>query len=157
MAYGTLCECIEDLEDEDLTSEHKVWTFSDVNGHQGPLCKYHKYYKGYLYNVLVLWDNGSETYEPLDMIIKDDPITLAAYAVKHDLLGRPGWKKRKHIAHRLLLDQRANVDLSYNVLASKHTKGPVFQFDVQVPCNVPEAYELDKQNGKTNWQDAMQE
>jgi hypothetical protein len=24
MAYGTLCECIEDLEDEDLTSAHKA-------------------------------------------------------------------------------------------------------------------------------------
>jgi hypothetical protein len=30
MAYGTLWECIEDLEDEDLTSEQKVWTFTDV-------------------------------------------------------------------------------------------------------------------------------
>jgi hypothetical protein len=27
MAYGALCECIKDLEDEDLTSEHNAWIF----------------------------------------------------------------------------------------------------------------------------------
>jgi hypothetical protein len=46
---------------------------------------------------------------------------------------------------------------SYDVLASNHTKGPVLRFDVQVPRNVREAYELDKKNGNTNCQDAMQE
>jgi hypothetical protein len=39
IAYGSLFECIEDLEDEDLTSEKKVWTFTAVIGHQGPLRK----------------------------------------------------------------------------------------------------------------------
>jgi hypothetical protein len=157
MAYGTLCECIEDLEDEDLSSDHKVWTFTDVIGHQGPLRKSHKDWKGSLYNVLLLWEDGSETYEPLDMIIKDDPVTLASYALKHDLLGRPGWKKLKAIAAKLHREQRALGDFSIEVLASKQAKGPVFQFGVQVPRNVKEAYDLDKQNGNTYCQDAMQE
>jgi hypothetical protein len=34
-SYGTLCNCIEDLEEEYLTSDHKVWTFNCVIGHQG--------------------------------------------------------------------------------------------------------------------------
>jgi hypothetical protein len=79
MAYGILCECIEDLEDEDLTSEHKAWIFTDIIGHQGPLRKSHKDYKGSLYNVFLLWDIGSESYEPLEMVIKDDPVTFASY------------------------------------------------------------------------------
>jgi hypothetical protein len=37
IAYGTLCKQIEDLEDEDVTSDHKVYIFTDVIGHQGPL------------------------------------------------------------------------------------------------------------------------
>jgi hypothetical protein len=37
IAYGTLCKCIKDLEDEDLTSNHKVWTLTDGTGHQGLL------------------------------------------------------------------------------------------------------------------------
>jgi hypothetical protein len=39
MEYGTLCECTEDLEDEYLTSAQKLWTFSDVIGHQGSILK----------------------------------------------------------------------------------------------------------------------
>jgi hypothetical protein len=54
MAYGTLCKCIKDLEDEDLTSDHKVWTLTDVTGHQGTLTESHKDYKGSLYYVLLL-------------------------------------------------------------------------------------------------------
>jgi hypothetical protein len=53
MAYGTPCECIKDLEDEGLTSDQKVLTFSDVIGNQGPQQKSHKDYKGYLFIVLV--------------------------------------------------------------------------------------------------------
>jgi hypothetical protein len=44
IVYGTLCKCFEDLEDENLTSDHKVCIFTDVIGHQGPLRKSHKYW-----------------------------------------------------------------------------------------------------------------
>jgi hypothetical protein len=54
IANGTLCKCVEDLEDEDVSPEDKVWTFKDVLGHKGPIKKYHKDYKGSLYNVLLL-------------------------------------------------------------------------------------------------------
>ena len=90
IAYGTLCKCIEDHEDDDISPEVKVWTLKDIIGHQDPLNRSHKDYKGSLYNVLLLWDDGSETYEPLEMVIKDDPITLAAYTCKNSLLNEPG-------------------------------------------------------------------
>jgi hypothetical protein len=41
----------------------------------------------------LLWEDGSEMFEQLEMIIKDDPVTLASNALKHDLLGCPGWKE----------------------------------------------------------------
>jgi hypothetical protein len=53
------------------------------------------------------------------MSIKDDPVTLASYALKHDLLGRPGWKNLKAIATKLHREQRALGDFSIEVLASK--------------------------------------
>jgi hypothetical protein len=93
IACGTLCECIKDLEDEDVSPEDQVWTFKDVLGHQVPLKKSRKYYKGSLYNVLLLGDDGSDTYKPLKMVIKDDQVMLAAYARKNNLLNEPGWKK----------------------------------------------------------------
>jgi hypothetical protein len=62
--------CIEDLEDDAISPEEKVCTCKEDIGHQGPLKKSHKDYKGSLYKVLLLWDDGSETYEPLEMVIK---------------------------------------------------------------------------------------
>jgi hypothetical protein len=43
------------------------------------------------------------------------------------------------------------------VSKGKQNKGPIFQFGIQVPRNVKEAYELDKKNGNTYWEDAMKE
>jgi hypothetical protein len=54
---------------------------------------HHPDYKGSLYNVLVQWEDRSETYEALDMIHKDDPISLAKYAAENNLLDTNGWKK----------------------------------------------------------------
>ena len=157
IGYNTLCECIEDLEDEDIEPEEKVWTFKEVLAHQGPLKKSDKDYKGSLYNVKILWDDGSETYEPLEMVIKDDPVTLAAYARKHKLLDQPVWKKLKTLARRLVHDPEGVHHLHYNVMANKLTTGPIYQFGIEVPRNVKHAYELDKKNGNTKWQDAMRD
>jgi hypothetical protein len=148
---------IEVLEDDAISPEEKVWTFKDVIGHQDLLKKSHKDYKSSLYNVLLLWDDGSKTYEQLKMVIKDDPITLAAYARKNSLLNGPGWKKLKTLARRLVHDKQGVYQLHYNVMANKETKGPVYQFGIQVPRNIKDAYKLDKKNSNTKWQDGMQE
>jgi hypothetical protein len=55
----------------------------------------HKEYKGSSYNVLVKWKDGSETYKPVDIIMKDFPRTLAQYADDNRFLDTPGWKKLK--------------------------------------------------------------
>jgi Reverse transcriptase (RNA-dependent DNA polymerase) len=86
------------------------------------------------------------------MVIKYDPVTLAAYAQKHGLLNEPGWKRLKTIAQRLVHDSQG----AYNVMENKQTKGPVYQFGIQVPHHVQDAYKLDKKNNNTKWQ-AMQE
>ena len=55
-------------------------------------------HKGSKYNVMVEWESGEVTYEPLTLISKDDPITCAVYAKKHDLLDTTGWKHLKRYA-----------------------------------------------------------
>jgi hypothetical protein len=54
------------------------------------ICINVKDYKGLTYNVLVAWETVESTYEPLDLIASDDPITCAEYALKHNLLDVPG-------------------------------------------------------------------
>ena len=44
------------------------------------------------------WESEEVTYEHLTLISKDDPISCAVYAKKHDLLDTTGWKHLKRYA-----------------------------------------------------------
>jgi hypothetical protein len=96
---------------------------------------------------LVKWEDGSEYYEPLDQIIRDDPVTLAKYAKQHHLLSKP--KRLKHVATKLINSASGINHMSLNISADIHRKGPVFQFGIQVPRNVNDAYDIDAKNGNT--------
>ena len=69
LLYGEILNLIE--KDE---TDHGVWKFKSISGHQGPLSKGDKDYKGSRYNVLVNWETGERTYEPLNLIAADDPV-----------------------------------------------------------------------------------
>jgi hypothetical protein len=43
-----------------------------------------------MYNLMVEWETGEITTEPLHMIAADDPVTCAIYAKDNDLLDLPG-------------------------------------------------------------------
>jgi hypothetical protein len=69
-------------------------------GHQGPLLWHDKDYNGSRFNVLVKWENGEITTEPLSVIAADDPVTCAVYAREHDLLDIEGSKHFRNLAKR---------------------------------------------------------
>jgi hypothetical protein len=50
----------------------QLYKFGCITAHQGPLRTSNSNYKGSTYNVLVEWETGETTYEPLDMIASDD-------------------------------------------------------------------------------------
>jgi hypothetical protein len=54
-------------------------------------------YKGCRFNVKVEWANGEQTWEPLNMIGKDDPVLIGQYASKNNLLHVPVWDKYQRI------------------------------------------------------------
>jgi hypothetical protein len=47
--------------------------------------------------------------------------------------------------------------MSLDISAASQGKVPIFQFGIQVPRNVKDAYDIDAKNGNTKWTDAMQE
>jgi hypothetical protein len=119
------------------------WAFKSVTGHQGPMTSRHKEYKGSSYNVLVKWDDGCETYEPLDIIMKDDPIMLAQYGEDNRLLDTPGWKKLK----RLVKNKKMFAKIVKQAKLTSQRHGLIYQFGIQVHCNVNEALAFDETNG----------
>mgnify|MGYP005847236111 CR=1 FL=1 len=97
------------------------------------------------------WENGERTWEPVSLMIKSDPVTLAKYAQEHHLLQTEGWKTLSRIANR-------NKDLRQMInQVKRHSRHDAirYKFGVRLPRSVKEAHTLDGENGNTLWADAI--
>lgn len=65
---------------------------------QSPLSPSDPAYKGSRYNVLINWETGESSFEPLSTIAADDPVTCVIYAKESGLLEEDGWKQFKKLA-----------------------------------------------------------
>ena len=150
MSYNQLMDYIQKGTDAEEDPD-SLFKFRDIVAHQGSLESTDPNHKGSKYNVMVEWESGEVTYEPLTLISKDDPITCAVYAKKHDLLDTTGWKHLKRYAKtskRLI--RAVKQSRIRQVRASAQ-----YQHGFQVPKDYNDAMRLDKENGNTHWQDAM--
>ena len=50
--------------------------------------------------MIVQWEDGTRSFEPLQVFAKDDPYMAAKYARDNNLLDIEGWKFLKRIARR---------------------------------------------------------
>jgi hypothetical protein len=153
ISYNTLSNIVEEQEDIHNGNTDTVWAFKQIKAHFGPLKLQHPDYKGSSYNLLIEWDDGSETLEPLDIMIKDDPLSVATYAHENNLLDTTGWKRIKNIATN---QNKLNKMIIQANLSSTSRKGSVYHFGVQIPRSVKHAFELDAVNGNTLWKDAIE-
>jgi len=87
MSYNEILAHIQCDEASDI-----VWKFCRITAHEGPLKQNHPNYKGSTYNVMIEWENGEITSEPLSIIAADDPVTCAIYAKENNLLEQDSWK-----------------------------------------------------------------
>ena len=150
MSYNQLMDYIQKGTDAEEDPD-SLFKFRDIVAQQGPLESTDPDHKGSKYNVMVEWESGEVTYEPLTLISKDDPITFAVYAKKHDLLDTTGWKHLKRYAKtskRLI--RAVKQSRIRQVRASAR-----YQHGFQVPKDYNDAIRLDKENSDTHWQDAM--
>ena len=150
MSYNQLMDYIQKGTDgeEDLDL---LFKFKDILAHQGPLESTDPNQKGSKYNVMVEWEPGEVTYEPLTLISKKDPINCAVYAKKRDLLDTTGWKHLKRYAKTSNKPIRAvKQSRIHQVRASAR-----YQHGFQVPKDFNDAISLDKKNSNTHWQDEM--
>ena len=148
--YNEILDHIERDNSEVENDTEMLYKFRRISAHQGPLRPTDKEYKGSMYNVLVEWETGETTYEPLDMIASDDPVTCAEYAMKQNLLDTPGWKRFRRYAKN---EKKLNRLINQAKLRS-YRREPFWKFGVLVPRTHAQAVELDKINGNTKWQDA---
>ena len=150
MSYNQLMDYIQKGTDAEEDPD-SLFKFRDIVAHQGPLESIDPDQKGSKYNVMVEWESGEVTYEPLTLISKEDPINCAVYAKKHDLLDTTGWnhpKRHAKISKRLI--RAVKQSWIRQVRASAR-----YQHGFQVPKDYNDAIRLDKEKSNTHWQDAM--
>jgi hypothetical protein len=101
--------------------------------------------------VVIEWENGEVTSEPLHVIANDDPVTCAIYAKENGLLDTDGWKRFKSIPKRQMKFTRM---VNQAKLWSYNT-APKYKNGYEIPRTYDQAMKLDENNGNTKWQDAI--
>jgi hypothetical protein len=138
ISYNQLLDYLAKNDNNDV-----IWKFKRITSHQGPLSVKHPDYKGSTINILIEWENGETTMEPLQIIAKDDPVTCAMYAKDNGLLDTPGWKQFKSLAKR----QHKFTRMINQAKLRSYNTSPKFKNGYQVPKSNADAVRLDERNG----------
>ncbi len=151
VAYSDICDYIE----QDQTFDG-IYKFREILDHK-KVKRSDRDWKGNAINVLVEWESGERTWEPLFTsdktgIADSDPVVAGIYARKHNLLGTPGWKSKK-LMQTAKTQKRIIRNANQAKLHSFRTK-PIFMYGFQVPRNHQQAMDLDDGNKNTKWRDA---
>ncbi len=88
----------------------------------------------------------------MEVIRKDDPVTLAKYAEDQNLTDKAIWKWAKGYVKNKKVYNR----MKRNLMRAKTKQRVKYQFGVKVPGSIAEAYRLDAINKNTNWTDAIE-
>ena len=83
------------------------------------------------------------TWEPLSIIGRSDPVSVAIYGQENDLLQQTGWKRFEKLARR----QKKMLRMANQAKLQSFRSRPIFQFGIQVPQSHKQAMELDAKNG----------
>ena len=151
ISYNELSDLVTESLAAKESGQQDLISYAWILDPQGPLKSHDPKYKGSSYNVLVDWDDKTQTWEPLNTMAKQNPVTLACYAHDNGLLNEPGWKfllctaKRQQF-HNAIIN---SVKRRNNPIQAK------YKFGVHVPCTFSEAMMVDKENGNTFWEDAV--
>ena len=150
ISYNQLMEYLEDKTDTGPL-EDGLYRFKCIKDHKGPYTSSDPEYNGSSYNLLIEWEPGEQTWEPLSNIIASDPYTCAVYAKEHNLLNTPGWKLLKRHA-------RTARRLIRTLKKSKYRQARAsrkYKHGWEVPRDYAHALQLDIHNGNNKWKEAI--
>ena len=146
ISYNQLVDHLEAAANDDNEISDDLFMFRALIGHQGPLKPTDPNWKGCKYNVLVDWETGEKTYEPLSVLAADDPVTCAMYAKENDLLHIDGWKRFRNLAKR-------DKTLTRTVMQSRirqARRAKKYMFGYLIPRSYKEALNLMKRTTAPN-------
>ena len=158
LTYQDVINHLQKNEDSVYDTEEQHLKFKNILSHKGPIQQFDPEYSGSKYNVLIEWEDGECTYEPLSIIAEDDPITCAEYAKLNGLLNTPGWKQFKRFTKQEvklhLLINKAHSKTRTNKHYKSSKRPTKYKYGFKIPTSHSEAVQFDIENNNTLWQDA---
>ena len=131
--------CDKDVDKDDFFNMKGIKAHRKVKGPSNRVEKW---------EVLVDWERAESTWEPLGVIFSDDPVTVAMYAKRNDLL--KVWPQCKRYAK----NAKTLARMANQAKIRNHRRLPKYKFGIQVPRNHDEAMMIDARDGNTKWRDA---
>ena len=153
ISYNQLVDNLEAAANDENEISDDLFKYRALIGHQGPLKSTDPNWKGCKFSVLVDWETGEKTYEPLSVLAADDPITCATYAKENDLLHIDGWKRFRNRAKRDKILTRAVIQSKFR----QAWRSNKYMFGYLIPKSCKEALEFDKENNNTKWADGTRD
>jgi hypothetical protein len=99
------------------------------------------------WELCVQWRDGTTTWERLAELKESNPVEVAEYSVAASIDNMPAFKW--WVPYTLKKRKRIIAAVNQRVLKKTH------KFGIRVPRTVEEALRIDKENGNTLWEDAM--
>ena len=140
------------MQDHQLTQQketedgYHLWTFKEILNH-----RLTKIDGKQTMEVEVLWDTGEKTWQPLNDMKADDPVTISKYVQAKGLVNKPYWKW----ANKYLKNPKKFLRLCRQVFLAHKRTGPVYKFGVRVPRDMKEALLIDQQDKTDLWKEAI--
>ena len=143
LRYVQACDSIADCDDQ----TNMLWDCSRVLGH-----RLKKGSKGTQVEVKCQWKDSNRSHTWVDMaaLALQDPIPILKYAKSKHLLSDVHFK---HLVNYCTGDAPSQLAKAFK--AKMKPGSAKYKFGVQVPVGLKQAYALDKKNGNTAWQDAI--
>ena len=144
MDYNEIIRQLTHLDEDD----HERWEIEDIQGHRWGRGKRKR-----KIDVLIKWKELDEpSWEPMEIIKEDDPVTLAEYARDNGIQEKAVWKwSKRYLAFKKT--GRARIAQLYAKMNKK--RGPKYKFGQRVPRTLQEAYEIDEETNSTGWAEAI--
>jgi hypothetical protein len=142
--WGEMCEFIE----EQVMLEDHTWRFRKICGYnKSQLAKE-------MPQVLIMWESGEITYEPIDVIAESDPYLLAEFA--RDVGKLDEWDKKIPRANlkRHAKNAKKLMRMINQAKVKEFREGPKYMYGQRVPRTFEEAMQFDRENGNHKWEEA---
>ena len=99
--------------------------------------------------IKVRYFSGKKSWIPMEAARNDNPIPLIEYALKNKLKKHREWKW-------VLEYQPGQLEELRHAFVTNYEYVPKYKFGVQIPCSISHALKLDRLNGNSLWQEAIQ-